>query len=439
LAGVEFYGDVAFELKHTGGFHMPRTAKKLGALEVSRLTKPGTHAVGEVPGLILQVLPSGARTWVLRRLVGKHRRELGLGGYPAVTLAAARERARALRAEIAAGVDPIEQRRAARSALLATQAAAVTFKDCAERYIKAHEAGWRNAKHAQQWTNTLTQHAYPVMGALLVRDVELSHVMRVLEPIWGTTNETAVRLRGRVELVLDWATVRGFREGTNPARWRGHLDKLLPKPSKVNNREHFAALPLADMGAFMLKLRAAEGMGARALEFAILTAARSGEVRGARMVEIDREAKVWIVPGARMKAGKDHRVPLTDAALQVLDAVATMPRVGDPDLIFQAPRGGLLSDMTLTAVLRRLEVPAVPHGFRSTFRDWVAECTAYPNEAAELALAHTVGDKVEAAYRRGDMFDKRRRMMADWAAYVATVPAGNVVAMPGRRAAAGTK
>ncbi|MDP3612071.1 MAG: site-specific integrase, partial [Rubrivivax sp.] len=277
-------------------------------------------------------------------------------------------------------------------------------------------AGWKNAKHAQQWENTLAQHAYPVLGDVLVRDVKLPQVLAVIEPIWTTTNETAVRLRGRMELVLDWATARGLRDGTNPARWRGHLDKLLAKPSKVNNREHHAALPVGDVGAFMARLRSAEGMGARALEFAILTAARSGEVRGATWAEIDADAKVWTVPGARMKAGKEHRVPLSDAALALL---AALPQ-GKPDaLVFRAPRGGALSDMTLTAVLRRMDVPAVPHGFRSTFRDWASERTSYPSDAAEMALAHAIADKVEAAYRRGDLFEKRRLMMADWAQFLA--------------------
>ena len=254
------------------------------------------------------------------------------------------------------------------------------------------------------------------MGSLMVRDVGLPQVLAVLEPIWTTTNETAVRLRGRIELVLDWATARGLRDGLNPARWRGHLDKLLPKPSKVNNREHHAALPVGAVGAFMVRLRAAEGMGARALEFAILTAARSGEVRGATWAEIDRDAKVWTLPAARMKAGKEHRVPLTAEALALLDA---LPKVAGTELVFPAPRGGALSDMTLLAVLRRLDVPAVPHGFRSTFRDWAAERSNYPRDVAEMALAHAIGDKVEAAYRRGDLFEKRRLMMADWAAFLA--------------------
>lgn len=394
---------------------MPKQARELGPLDVQRLSKTGLHAVGRVPGLYLQVLASGARTWILRIVVGGKRRDMGLGGYPAVTLAQAREAAQQKRVAVSEGRDPIEERRAAQSALKASRAAAVPFKQCCLSYIEAHEAGWRNKKHAQQWRNTLETYAFPAMGQLLVRDVSLPNILAVLEPIWRSKTETASRLRGRLELVLDWATARGFRDGLNPARWRGHLDKLLPRPSKVATSTHHIALPLSEIGAFMQLLRAAEGMGARALEFAILTAARSGEVRGAVWGEIDLDNATWAIPGARMKAGKDHRVPLSAEAV---DLLRKLPRMANTDLVFPAPRSGKLSDMTLTAVLRRMDVAAVPHGFRSTFRDWASERTNYPNELAEMALAHAIGDKVEAAYRRGDMFEKRRRMMSDWAAFV---------------------
>ena len=410
---------------------MPKLAKELQALTVSKILAPGLHFVGGVQGLALQVT-GGSRAWVLRATIGGKRRDMGLGPYPEVTLARARDKARDARELIRQGVDPIHCQQAAQSAMRAAVAEALTFKECAEKYIAAHRTGWKNAKHAQQWGNTLEQHAYPALGAVLVRDVKLPQVLAVLEPIWTTTNETAVRLRGRIELVLDWATARGLRDGLNPARWRGHLDKLLAKPSKVNNREHHAALPVGDVGAFMVRLRAADGMGARALEFAILTAARSGEVRGATWGEIDLAARVWTVPGARMKAGKEHRAPLSDAALALL---AALPQGKPDELAFKAPRGGALSDMTLTAVLRRMEVPAVPHGFRSTFRDWASERSNYPRDVAEMALAHAIGDKVEAAYRRGDLFEKRRLMMADWARFLARVekPA-QVFAMPARDA-----
>lgn len=411
---------------------MGRKAVELGPLAVSRLSAPGLHFVGGVAGLALQVNASGARSWVLRVQVGDRRRDMGLGGFPDVTLAGARDAARAARAKVKDGIDPIANARAARSALKADQAAAKTFKFCALAYIDAHEAGWRNAKHAQQWRNTLETYAYPVIGNLLARDIGLPQVLAVLEPIWKTKTETAARLRGRIESVLDWATTRGYRSGLNPARWKGHLDTVLPAAGAVANAGHHSALPVAEVGAFIENLRAQAGMGARALEFTILTAARSGEVRGARWSEIDLDAAVWTVPGERMKAGKEHRVPLSDAALAVLKALPVIDREAP---VFASPRGGMLSDMSLTAVLRRMKVDAVPHGFRSSFRDWCAERTNYPREVAEMALAHAIGDKVEAAYRRGDLFDKRRRLMADWASFCATpeVKKGLVIAINSAR------
>ncbi len=408
---------------------MPKIADELGPLGVSRIKEPGLHFVGGVQGLALHVTKTGARSWLLRVVVAGKRREMGLGNYPSVTLAGARDKAREARKLIHDGVDPIERQRSLQSALRAAAAAALTFEQCADRYIAANEAGWKNAKHAQQWRNTLTQHAYPHMGSLLVRDVALAQVLAVLEPIWQSKTETASRLRSRMELVLDWATARSLREGLNPARWRGHLDKLLPAPSKVAKIDHHAALPVGAVAGFMHRLKDAEGVGARALEFLILTAARSGEVRGATWPEIDRSEKVWVLPASRMKAGREHRVPLSDAALALLEQVAVLPRLAGCELVFPAPRGGLLSDMTLTAVLRRLEVPAVPHGFRSTFRDWAAERANYPHEAAEMALAHVIPDKVEAAYRRGDLFEKRRRMMRDWAVFLSK-PDGKAEVVP---------
>jgi integrase len=403
---------------------MPRKAKELGALAVKNLADPGLHFVGEVPGLALQVLPTGGRTWVLRAKVGDRRRDMGLGGYPEVSLKDARDAAREARRKIRAGVDPIAERKAARSTLKAEAAKVLTFKGAGEAYIAAHRAGWKNEKHSRQWASTLETYVYPKIGALNVADIDLPHVLQILEPIWKTKTETANRLRGRIEKVLDWATTRGYREGLNPARWRGHLDNLLARPSKVAESKHHDALPLGELAEFMPRLRQALGMGARALEFAILTAARSGEVRGATWAEIDLKANAWTVPGARMKAGKDHRVPLSSAAV---DLLAKLPKMGGSDLVFPASRGGQLSDMTLSAVLRRMNVPAVPHGFRSSFRDWAGEFTAYPGDMAEMALAHAIGSKVEAAYRRGDMFEKRRRMMEDWATFLSSpAPVGNV-------------
>ena len=397
---------------------MARKAKDLSAFSVAQLTTPGMHFVGEVPGLALQVLPTGGRTWVLRIVIGDKRRDMGLGGFPGVTLAGARDAARIARAKVKQGIDPIEEARANQSALRASLAAAVSFEDCASRYIEAHSASWKDAKSSQQWRNTLATYAYPVMGSLLVRDVAMAHVLDVLEPIWHIKTETATRLRGRIESVLDWATVRGYRDGLNPARWKGHLDKVLPAADKVSKTKHHPALPVADVGAFITELRMLQGTGARALEFAILTAARSGEVRGATWDEFDFDGAVWTVPAERMKMKKAHRVPLSPAALALLKA---LPKMADSPYAFAAPRGGMLSGMTLTAVVRRLNAPAVPHGFRSSFRDWASERTNYARDAAEMALAHAIGDKVEAAYRRGDLFNKRVRMMADWASFCAKV------------------
>jgi integrase len=336
----------------------------------------------------------------------------------------AREKARKAREDIVQGVDPIAQRAAAASALQAARGAETTFEQAARKFIESKSPEWKNAKHAAQWTATLETYAFPIIGSLQVRDVVLAHIVKILEPIWTTKTETATRLRGRIENVLDWATVRGYRNGENPARWKGHLDKILPKPGKVAKVEHHSALPVDAIGTFMVELRKREGIAARALEFAILTAARSGEVRGATWAEVDLYAGVWTIPGDRMKAGREHRVPLSEGAIKLLQA---LPRFSHTDLIFVAPRGGVLSDMTLTAVMRRMKVGAVPHGFRSTFRDWAAERTAYPRDVAEMALAHAIGDKVEAAYRRGDLFEKRRRMMADWDSFCNSTSTGDVV------------
>lgn len=399
------------------GTLMGRKSKALTALDVKRLVEPGMHFVGEVPGLALQVHSETSRSWVLRVMVGGKRRDHGLGGYPAVTLADAKTAAREARERIKRGIDPIEEKRGERARLAAQQARAMTFDACAKAYIAAHAPSWSNSKHIDQWRNTLEAYASPVIGAVDVGAVDQAMVLRILEPIWSTKTETATRLRGRIESILDWATVREYRTGENPARWRGRLDKLLAKPSKVRKAKHHAALPYAQLGAFMKRLRDVEGLGARALEFAILTAARSGEVRGARRSEIDREGRLWTIPAGRMKAGREHRVPLSEQAVALLEALPEL----DADLLFPGRTSGMLSDMTLSAVLRRLKVDATVHGFRSTFRDWAAEQTNFPNEVAEMALAHTVSDKVEAAYRRGDLFVKRQKMMESWAGYVDTV------------------
>lgn len=394
-----------------------RKAKELPALSVSRLTKAGLHFVGGVAGLALQVSTLGARSWILRVMIGGKRREMGLGGFPDVTLAGAKELARVAREKIKEGIDPIEDGKAKRSALLALRASSMTFSEAATAYISVMEAEWTNDKHAKQWLSTLTAYAFPVVGNIYVREIDHSHIVRVLEPIWLTKTETATRLRGRMENILDWARVRGYRTGENPARWRGHLDMLLPTPGKVQKVEHHPALPFDALGEFMVLLRQQEGMGARALEFAILTAARSGEVRGATWAEIDLDDATWTISAERMKARKEHRVALNEEAVILLKS---MPH--SSEYVFPNNKGTQLSDMTLTAVLRRMgRGDITAHGFRSTFRDWCSERTNYPRDVAEMALAHAISDKVEAAYRRGDLFEKRRRLMRDWGKFSSKV------------------
>ena len=401
---------------------MPKLASEMGALAVSKVDTPGLHFVGYVTGLALQVKSTGAKSWILRSVVGGRRRDMGLGAYPSVGLAQARQKAAEARELIRQGVDPIERQRSALSALKASLASQLTFEETAKAYMSAHETTWKNAKHAQQWRNTLKEYVYPAFGDLLVRDIEKEHVLAALRPIWNSKNETASRLRGRIELVLSYAMQAGYRpEGLNPARWKGGLDKLLAAPSKVQKTSHFKALSANEISEFILKLALIEGQGARALEFAILTAARSGEVRGATWSEIDIKGKIWTIPASRMKAGKEHRVPLSSAAIKLLESLA----VTESELVFPSPRGGKLSDMTLTGVLRRMKVNVTAHGFRSTFRDWVAESTTFPNEVAEMALAHTISNKSEASYRRGDLFEKRAVMMEEWSRFVynPTLPA----------------
>jgi integrase len=395
---------------------MGTKAQEMSALAVQRINRRGITFVGGVAGLGINVTQHGSKSWIVRYQVGGKRRDMGLGGYPDVTLAAAKEAARAARAKLSQGIDPIQDGRAKRSALIAAQASEITFAKAAEAYIAAHEASWKNSKHGQQWRNTIETYANPTVGKLLVQDVALPHVLSILDPIWRQKTETASRLRNRMELVIDFAIARGHRTGPNPAKWKGHLDKLLPPPSRIAKTAHHRALPYRDAAAFMCRLRAQAGTGARALEFAILTAARSGEVRGATWSEFDEAAATWTIPAQRMKAGKEHRVPLSDAALALFRAQKERAL---NEWVFPGQTRGPLSDMSLTAVLRRMEVDAVPHGFRSTFRDWCAECSHHANEVAEMALAHAVGDKVELAYRRGDLFEKRRALMEDWSAHVA--------------------
>jgi integrase len=394
---------------------MARRTERLTALQIGRLKASGNHPDGN--GLYLQIA-GNARSWVFRYSINGRERYLGLGSLAAVGLAAARQKAADARKLIADGIDPISAKHAARGAAAAEAGNAMTFAACAAAYIKSHGAGWRSEKHAAQWTATLSTYAYPVFGKLAVGDIAVGHVMKVLEPIWTARPATASRVRGRIEAVLGWATARGFRRGDNPALWRGHLQNLLPSPRKVHKVEHYAALAYEDIGEFMNLLRGLGYTASRALQFVILTAARTSEATGARWSEIDLRAATWTIPANRMKAGREHRVPLSSAAIAVLPARPPFPNAPD-DFVFPGGRKGRpLSNGAMLALLRRMGRDDVtPHGFRSTFRDWAAERTNYPREVAEMALAHAVSDKVEAAYRRGDLFEKRRRLMNEWAAF----------------------
>jgi integrase len=395
---------------------MARVIGRLTALKVSRGAEPGMYADGG--GLYLQVTGTGAKSWIYRYMLRGREREMGLGSLSAVCLADARAKAAECRSLRQAGVDPIDRRKKAKDEARLDAASALTFKSAVIAYIDSHRAGWRNPKHIWQWGATLAKYASPIIGDLSVQAIDTTLVLKVLEPIWPTIPETASRLRGRIEAVLDWATVRGYRKGDNPARWRGHLSKLLPARSKVRKVRHHTALPYAELPDFMVALSGQRGIAARTLEFTILTAARTGEAIGATWGEVSEAEKVWIVPGNRMKAGKEHRVPLSNPVLAIFKE---MKSSGNGELVFHgAKRGRPLSNTAMIAVLRRMgRGDLTVHGFRSSFRDWVAERTNFPGEMAEMALAHAVGDRVEAAYRRGDMFDRRRRLMSAWAAYCA--------------------
>jgi integrase len=404
---------------------LARTVEKLSALAVSRAKEPGYYLDGA--GLYLQVSKTGTKNWIFQYTIAKRRREMGLGPLHTVTLAQARELAKACRASLLAGRDPLEERNATKLEAELERAKTVTFDHCAEQYIAAHRGSWKNAKHAAQWESTIATYASPIIGRLPVAAIDTALIVQVLQPIWIEKTETATRLRSRMENILDWATVSHFRKGENPARWRGHLDKLLAAPEKVARVAHHPALPWQQIGNFVAELRQREGTAARAVEFGILTAARSGEIRGARWDEIDLDSAIWTVPAERMKAGREHRVPLSTAALALLKS---MPDLGD--YVFPGKRSGaMLSDMSLTAVLRRMGRDDITvHGFRSTFRDWCAESVgnSFPREVCEHALAHSLPDKVEAAYRRGDLIEKRKLLMQVWADYCGKQPASANVA-----------
>jgi len=418
---------------------MAKTLEKLSPLKVQRLKAPGLYSDGG--GLYLQIKAAGARSWVFRYRLGgrKTPRDMGLGSLETVSLADARGKATDKRSLLLAGIDPIEARKRDKVAAALDASKAITFKECATAYIAAHRESWRNEKHTAQWTSTLEAYAFPKIGKLPVRDIDAGAVLKVLEQkcddlpgkptLWSGKTETATRVRGRIESILDWAKVRQYRAGENPARWRGNLEHSLPKRSKVQKVKHHAALPYAEVGTFVNSLRDKQGTAARALEFLILTTARTGEVTGARWSEIDLDACLWTVPAERIKGGKLHRVPLTERALEILRGEG--PGKPEEFVFAGGKRGKPLSENAMLALLARMKRDDLTaHGFRSTFRDWAAEQTNYPREAAEMALAHIVSNKVEAAYRRGDLFDKRRRLMDDWAKYCATVAkAGEVIAI----------
>ena len=409
---------------------MPRKVAELGPLQVAQLTTPGLHAVGGIAGLCLQVDPSGARRWVLRSMIAGKRREMGLGGFPDVKLSDARRLAREAREAISKGQDPIEDRRSAKTQLLADAGRYLTFEEACRDYIAAHEKTWKHPAHAQAWKHTLLTIACLGrdcgdagialgLGKTAVGDIETAHVLNLLRPLWTTTTETAQRTRQRCEAVLNAARAAGAIRSpgwVNPFRWRGHLDAVLAKPRKLAPVAHHPALPAVHAASFMVALRKRKGFAARALEWIVLTACRSAEARGAKWSEINLDDKVWTVPAERMKGGRAHRVPLSSAATQLLES---LPRIAGSDFLFPGSTGKCVSDVAISSLCGELSRKScVPHGWRSTFRDWSGDCTAYPRDICEAALAHVVSG-VEGAYRRGDAVERRRPLMEDWAKFLA--------------------
>ncbi|MGZ4995375.1 MAG: tyrosine-type recombinase/integrase [Methylobacter sp.] len=394
---------------------MSRIKNKLTARTVETKKISGYYSDGG--NLYLRVSSNLTKTWAFYYKKDGRRTEMGLGSISNVSLEQAREKAAELRKQIASGIDPLIEKQQQEAESKAQRAKMMTFQQCAEAYINAHRAGWKNPKHIQQWQNTLSQYAFPVFGDLDVKAIDTGLITKCLEPIWLTKNETAGRVRGRIESVLDWATAHKYRQGENPARWRGHLDKLLAKPSKIQKTEHHSALPYMELNGFIEQLRQQDGIAAKCLEFTILTAARTGETIGATWDEIDLSAKTWTIPATRMKAEREHRVPLSAHALTILSDMAA---VRTNDYVFPGTKKGL-SNMAMLAVLKRMDRADITvHGFRSTFRDWAAESTAYPGEVVEMALAHAIKNQVEAAYRRGDLLEKRSRLMEEWARFCNT-------------------
>lgn len=401
---------------------MARSINRLSAVQVAKLKEPGYYADGG--NLYLQVAPGGSKSWIFRFTQDGKTREMGLGSVSTFSLAEARERAAEQRKLLADGKNPLAVKKQRVLERRLAEANIITFDQAAEKYIEAHEPSWKNAKHVAQWRTTLKVYASPVVGDLPVSQIDTALVLRILKPIWNDKTETATRLRGRIEHVLDWARVQGYRSGENPAAWRGHLDKLLPAPRKVADAGHHAALPWKEIGSFMVELRKAPGLAALLVELIILTATRTSEALLAQWSEFDLQEKLWTIPEDRMKNGKAHTVPLSDAVLSLLKRIKAETLTRDGDYLFPGNKGKPLSNMAGLALLKRMGRHDITvHGFRSTFRDWCAEATDYPNHVAEMALAHGIDDKTEAAYRRGELLEKRRALMRDWAAYCNTVSA----------------
>ncbi len=428
---------------------MPKLADEMGPLDVKRIAHPGGRnpvavAVGGVAGLHLQVTPGGAKSWLLRIVIGGKRRWIGLGAYPEVALAAAKDRARETKDAVRRGVDPVEERKALKAALRATQKRGLLFKEAFEDFATEKVTEFASERYRKHWRSTIEMYALPELGEMLVSDIERQDILRALQPIWQGKTITAKKLRQRLERILDYAAVAGHRSGPNPAAWKGNLEHLLAAPSKISKSDNWPALALDGAAAWFADLRDREGMASRALEFLAVTAVRSGDVRGAVWDEIDLTKGMWTIPAVRMKMKREHRVPLGKGALELLQA---LPRLCGSPYVFPAPRGGPLSDMALGACMRRINgarpgayldrrsgKPAVPHGLRSTFRDWAAERTQFPFEMAELALAHNVGTEVARAYLRGDLVEKRRVMMDAWEQFlqgVTTVPVVKLVGVDG--------
>ena len=413
---------------------MPKVAKELSAIEVKRIIHEGLYAAGGVAGLLLQVTKSNARSWILRARIGEKRRDIGLGGYPEVSLAKARERALEKKELISKGIDPIEERKAARQRLIATQAKAITFDWAADQVHTKKSEELTNEKYKAQWISVVRNYASPIIGELHPADITLDHIKQILDPIWLSKTDTAKKLRGNLEDIFAWCAVHEYRTAHNPARWTGYLDAIYQKPSKVSKVVHYKAMDMYNMPSFMTDLRNQEGISARGLEFAILTASRSGEVRGAQWSEIDLDAKVWTIPANRMKARKEHKVSLSDSAITLLQNAI---RFEGNDLVFPSPRGGMLSDMGFAAVLKRMHIDVVPHGFRATFKTWASERTNYPRDVVERALAHTIGTKVEQSYEREFLLPKRALLMQDWASFINTpMKAAEVISIHDKRGAA---